>query len=279
MRQKSRSHKNRPTFDSLETRELMAVFMVTDTAPTGPGSLAAAIVAANKQRGTNAIDFNIPGTGDHSVQRPKDGLPAITSSVEIDGYSQPGSAPNTSPNPAVNNAVITINLNATEQGQTLLTVRGPGASGTLIQGINFTNESQAGTLKGLDLKNASLVTVNGCSFSSVGQSRLAQAVLIDGGSRDTIGGTIDGDPELQNVMSGYTDGVTVQNSSNDAIVYNLVGGEPPQSRSPFQQVGIWLTRTAKNNTIVNNYLYKNLVAIRDHGTGNFDSGNITVPRS
>src|ERR1051325_10381607 len=44
----------------------------------------------------DTIQFNIPGPGPFYISTPQNGYPLITNhNVLIDGYSQPGSAPNT----------------------------------------------------------------------------------------------------------------------------------------------------------------------------------------
>jgi FG-GAP-like repeat len=68
------------------------VFMVDTTADSGPGSLRQAIRDANSVPGmTVTIDFAIPGAGLQTIE-PITSLPPITTSVLIDGTSQPGFA-------------------------------------------------------------------------------------------------------------------------------------------------------------------------------------------
>src|SRR5258707_116438 len=46
----------------------------------------------------DTIAFSIPGAGPHVIQTPLGGYPVITvDNLTIDGYSQPGSSPNTNP--------------------------------------------------------------------------------------------------------------------------------------------------------------------------------------
>ncbi len=68
----------------------------TNTNDSGPGSLRQAILDANATPGADTIAFNIPGTGVHTIS-PLSSLPALTddAGVTIDGYTQPGSSPNT----------------------------------------------------------------------------------------------------------------------------------------------------------------------------------------
>ncbi len=66
------------------------VFVVNTTADSGPGSLRQAILDSDTVTGGgNTIDFTIPGQGVHSIALDSP-LPAVTSTVVIDGTSQPG---------------------------------------------------------------------------------------------------------------------------------------------------------------------------------------------
>ena len=71
---------------------------MSNTDDHGPGSLRQAIVDANDNANLGGvpdeIDFDIPGSGLHVIS-PLIGLPPITDPVVIDGYTQPGSSPNT----------------------------------------------------------------------------------------------------------------------------------------------------------------------------------------
>src|SRR5215203_5146753 len=84
-------------------------FTVINTNDTGAGSLRQAITDANNTSGADVINFNIAGTGVHTIA-PESALPQITEAVTIDGYSQPGAKPNTK---AVgSDAVLKIELRA-----------------------------------------------------------------------------------------------------------------------------------------------------------------------
>ncbi len=102
----------RPRIEVIENRLLLAVITVTSTGDAinpndGVVTLREAITAANSNKnisdvvgvgayGNDTIDFDIPGTGVQTI-RPTSALPIITDPVTIDGYTQPGSAPNTNP--------------------------------------------------------------------------------------------------------------------------------------------------------------------------------------
>jgi hypothetical protein len=76
----------------MEERTLLSTFVVNNTDDSGPGSLRRAILHSNRATGrTNAIDFDISGFGVQTIA-PLSPLPAITSAVLIDGWSEPGFA-------------------------------------------------------------------------------------------------------------------------------------------------------------------------------------------
>jgi CSLREA domain-containing protein len=60
----------------------------------GTCTLRAAIVEAENGAGADTIAFNIPGPGPHTIS-PATQLPALPSDTTVDGYTQPGSQPNT----------------------------------------------------------------------------------------------------------------------------------------------------------------------------------------
>lgn len=106
----------------------------------GGCSLRAAIQEANARSGFQTINFNIPGPGVQTIQltRQLPSLSDLTGGVLIDGYSEPGSVPNT--DPIASNAVINIAIVANGAG-------GTGAYDTLSV-ISANN-----TIKGLSIYN------------------------------------------------------------------------------------------------------------------------------
>ena len=80
---------------------IAATFTVNSTADPGTGGCAGAectlreaIAAANATSAADTIAFAIPGAGPHVISIGT-GLPTISNPLDIDGYMQPGSAPNT----------------------------------------------------------------------------------------------------------------------------------------------------------------------------------------
>lgn len=64
-------------------------YVVCNVNDSGPGSLREAILDANGDMAASVVQFNIPGSGVHTIQ-PTSALPAVTGQVEIDGTTQPG---------------------------------------------------------------------------------------------------------------------------------------------------------------------------------------------
>ena len=86
---------------------------VTTTNNESPGADTSLLQALSQLADGDVIRFNIPGDGPHVIVTPLGGYPLITANnVTVDGYSQPGSKPNTSGILGGNNAVLRIVLDS-----------------------------------------------------------------------------------------------------------------------------------------------------------------------
>lgn len=93
-------------------RTLTVTTTNNENPPAGSMSLFQAITSVADG---DTIAFNIPGDGPHVIVTPVGGYPIITANnVTIDGYSQPGSAPNSNPILGGNNAKIRIVLDSSD---------------------------------------------------------------------------------------------------------------------------------------------------------------------
>src|SRR6266404_3525254 len=99
---------------AVQTPTTPLVFTVMNTNDMGGGSLRQAITDANGMGG-GTINFNIPGGGVRTIS-PLTVLPTITQTVTIDGYTQPGSSPNTNPPTMGINAILQIELSGVNSG-------------------------------------------------------------------------------------------------------------------------------------------------------------------
>jgi hypothetical protein len=87
--------------------------IVTTTNNESPGSGLSLLQAIGQLADGDFIKFNIPGEGPHVITTPLGGYPLITANnVTIDGYSQPGSRPNSNGILGGNNAQIRIVLDS-----------------------------------------------------------------------------------------------------------------------------------------------------------------------
>ena len=171
-------------------------FTVINTNSSGPGSFSQAISSANAATGPDEIVFQIPGAGPHRINVATP-LPIVTGPTIINGFSQPGSSPNTLT--TGNNAVLKIELSGpgATGGVTGLLMNGAGSSvrGLVINGFTF----------GVTFNGANS-TLEGCfvGTDTAGTSALpnGEGVRINaGGDSVVIGGTSAG---ARNVLSGNT---------------------------------------------------------------------------
>ncbi|HVF57922.1 MAG TPA: SBBP repeat-containing protein [Pyrinomonadaceae bacterium] len=191
---------------------------VTTTADSGAGSLRQAILDSNATPGTQTIAFNIPGAGLHTIT-PASALPAITDTVVIDGYTQPGASANTLAQGS--NAVLTIELSGPGAGSAGLRING---GGSVVRGLVVNRFDNAAAI---DL-NADGNRVEGCFLGTdaVGTSNFADQSR-EGVSVNSAGNTIGGTtPDKRNLISGHRlTGINIFGSGVGANVVegNLIG--------------------------------------------------------
>src|SRR5262245_23676870 len=138
--------RSRPTLELLETRQLLATFVVTNTNDSGPGSLRQAILSANGDAVADNIEFDIPASTAPNLDVPVPGfdpgsqtwtialaspLPPISNTISIDGYSQAhAGVPYRYPN-SITSAVQTLSvLGSPTGGSFTLTTSAPLPVGT-----------------------------------------------------------------------------------------------------------------------------------------------------
>lgn len=189
---------------------------------TGPNTTECTLRAAIEETNAGTEDiifFDIPGPCPQLIQ-PATALPPITSSVFIDGYTQPGAAPNTLPIDLGTNAKICIEVNGG-----LIT---DGSSGLVFQ-------SNGNLLKGL--------SITGFGYPDMGDPGSpehvpAGGVVILGGNTHIQGNFIGVDPDGTTADANNFYGLFVKSSDN------VIGGPKPAARnliSGNQGFGIQLT--------------------------------------
>ncbi len=192
----------RPALDVVESRLLLSTIMVTSVADNGPGTLRQAIYQANADGGTNTIAFDIPGSGPQVIT-PVSELPPITSPVIIDGYTQPGSSPNTST--TGDNAVPSVVIDGSaisNIGKSLgLQVQ---ADDSTVEGLAIENFGGIGVvLSGAgDVVQGDFIGTNPSGMTAQPNS-LGVGVI---GSGDVVGGT---SPASRDLVSGNDIGIAI----------------------------------------------------------------------
>jgi uncharacterized repeat protein (TIGR01451 family) len=234
--------------------------------------------------GTNdTIAFNIPGAGVHTIIQATTALPALATPVLIDGYTQPGSSPNTNALNAGINAVLLIELNGNIHGGLVI-----NGAGTTIRGLVLNRAGDDAILINAD--NAT-ITGNFIGTNPAGTSAPANmggySIRIGGvgGNNVVIGGPAAAD---RNLLSGYEQGgiivsASFSSHSNAALIEgNYVGTDVTGMVSlapPLTGLGINIVggppTDVTNAAVVGNLVSGNPAGgIQDTGTGGVVQGNL-----
>jgi hypothetical protein len=228
-------------------------FTVTNTNDDGVGSLRQAIEVANAASGADTIKFNIPGAGVRTIA-PTSRLPEITGPVTIDGYSQPGSRPNSRKTGALD-AVILVELSGLNAGRASgliidasnVVVRGlvinrfegigvifegSGATGNKIEG-NYIGTDTTGTFdRGNTFDGVAIIegdknTIGGATPATrnliSGNNGVGVGIVLADGNK-VQGNLIGVQKDGSTILGGYVVGVSINQGSN-----NLVGGAEPEA--------------------------------------------------
>jgi parallel beta-helix repeat protein len=232
---------------------------VTNTNDSGPGSLRAAITYANTHPGLDTITFNIPGAGVHTIA-PTSPLPTVTDPVIIDGYSEPGSSPNTFA--SGDNAVLTIELS----GQNLSSGTGLAlaTSGSTVRGLAI-NRFPADGMVQLIGGDHNVIVGNFFGLHPDGTAAGPNAwrgISMFNSTDNTIGGT---NPADRNILSNGFDGLFIGGTSTrNTVEGNYIGTDPTGTQAVGNSIfGIRLENNVGGNTIGGSA----------PGSGNLISGN------
>ena len=261
---------------SLESRQLLSTFTVSNTADTGVGSLRQAIISANKATGASTINFSI-GSGSQTISL-KSALPTITTNVTIDGTSQPGYAG--TPLITLNGSSAGSNVNGLELAggnDVVLGLAIDSFSGNGIQ-LDGKNNTISGNYIGVDATGTKAAGNGGCGVNAIwsssgnvigGTTALTRnvisangasdpyncrGVLLNGSNKNTIEGNYFGTNAAGTAALGnFGDDVCLVSASN-----NTIGGTAPGAGNLISgsgRVGIWLNGWTTNyNTIQGNLI-------------------------
>ncbi len=196
-------------------------FTVINTNDSGAGSLRQAILDANANPGVDTIAFDIPGSGVHTIT-PASNLDSLVDPVIVDGYTQPGSSPNTAP--VGTNAVLLIELDGSAIGGGL--GLGVSTAASTIQGLVINGFATAIATFNSGTGGGNVIRGNFLGTDPTGTFAKANSVAVSIGAPSTlVGGT---DPADRNLVSGNTAGVfsgaiQIAGATGTTIQGNLVG--------------------------------------------------------
>jgi hypothetical protein len=210
--------RRRLLLEMLEGRDAPAVFNVSTTADSGPGSFRQAILDADAHAGLDTIQFHV-STGPQTIA-PLTALPDITDPVVVDGTSQNGY--NGTP-------LIILNGSSAPVGTSGLVLS--DHSGSTVRGLEIIDFSKdfTGTFidaAGINIRNGGGHTIQGNYIGTDGTAADPNAyagILLNNSANNVIGGTT---AAARNVIAGNRGvGVYIANplSTGNKVQGNYIG--------------------------------------------------------
>ncbi|MEQ8667884.1 MAG: right-handed parallel beta-helix repeat-containing protein, partial [Pirellulales bacterium] len=257
----------RLSVEQLETRDLLAVFTVTNTADAGDGSLRAAIAAANDTAGADRIEFSI-GSGAQTIALQSQ-LPFITDQVEIDGTTQqsyvdrPLIELNGSDIGGDANGISIASDGSTVRGLSIVGFEAAGIASTAVApsildnwiGIKADGSTLGNKFGALLTGTDAIVVGNVISGNAFTGIKLAGD---SGDSRNRVENNIIGYDPFLSVAAPNRDGISSDGSGRDLIQGNVIGGNTSE--------GIIITfNGAGNNVVRGNFIGTDPSGVLDLG--------------
>jgi hypothetical protein len=227
------------------------IFTVSTTADSGPGSLRQAIEDANALSGFDDIHFDIAGTGVQTIA-PGTDLPAVTDPVNIDGYTQPGSSPNTNSVGALN-SVLMIEIAGTPEVATGLSIT---AGSSVVTGLAIRGFSGANVLLASGSSNlvgGNYIGTSAAGAESAGGDGDGVLVLSSSNQVGSVAST-----SMRNLISGNgLYGVNIEDGANNRVEANLIGTDREGTSDLGNVLSGVLARDATGATIARNVISGN----------------------
>lgn len=208
--------------------------------PDGEVSLREAICAANGNPGPDTIEFNIPGSGPHTIFTTLGNMPTLVDGgTIIDGTSQPGYS---------GTPQIALNPDPVGGGGAGLIIRSPD---NVVRGLSIGNFPSYGILVDEDAATGNFIELNYLGVSSNGTSAagMDMGIYISRGDNNII---------QENLISANDNGVYLVTNSN-LVQDNYIGTDATGGSALSNETGIVVLGPFGGIT-VGNQLLDNLVS-------------------
>ena len=193
------------------------------TSGTGSCTLRDALTFAAANPGPDTIAFNFPGFLLRTII-PGSPLPALTdpAGTTIDGYTQPGTSPNTLANG--DNAVLLVELRSASGSPAIGTTGlDMATSNNLIRGLIVGGFDAGIRIRGGGTSNAIVGSFIGTDFSGTLTDQNTYGVAVEDASNSRIGGSLGAD---RNILAGNGIAqVLISGGVGTRIIGNLIGLE------------------------------------------------------
>jgi CSLREA domain-containing protein len=213
-------------------------------------TLRAAITESNWWPGANRIEFNLAGTAPVRIQLSTSPMSIIqdrSGGVTIDGYSQPGSRPNTAA--FGSNAIPGIEIRGTGESPRGSAVR-IYSPGNTVRGILFNNFYRPIVLEGSDAR-ANRFVGNWIGYTTTGSNHSYRGnyqILLDHGANNNLIGT----PDLadRNVSGNGRKALSLSGAgTDDNIVQNNLFCTAPNGSTAVCSTGVDMDNGPKRNLV------------------------------
>jgi hypothetical protein len=249
--------------ESLEPRTLLTtVTSVLDTIDPGDGqtTLLEAILETNANPGAEEINFDIPGSGPHTISLTGVALPQITDQVEINGFGE-----------SISIDASSLTLPATTF---LIHINGAGASGSSLHDLTFEGAQSA-----ITATNASELSFERINAHWTGTSRVGSGILIRNGQGhsfvDVSASNHVRGIHLLSVTNSVVTNSDLQNNSSGIRSDSASGGNTYTTNDVSGSgTGIQMRGTAVGDKAITNTAVSTGIGIQvDKGLGNTITGN------
>lgn len=219
----------------LASAEQRAVFVVTTTADSGPGSLRQLIFDAGATPEVDTIRFNIPGSGVHTL-RPETPLPALFDPMTIDGTTQPGYE---------GTPLIEIDCSAAGEESGIVVA----TTGVVLRGLAINRADGAGIL----VVGGGDNVIEACHIGTdpaglVARPNVFEGIAVVGSAGARIGGST---AASRNVISGNNGaGITITTSSTETLVMGNYIGTNASGTAAIPNVGDGIFIEQSSGTVV-----------------------------